>query len=92
MRSQAEPAPHVFITPPRTTYLLTVWLPAGHARFCAYHADTSTPAEWLRRWEENWLEVAADLWDYSLPEAEPAEDDILAIIGRRQPVQIRRRV
>lgn len=56
--------PHVHLDPPRLDYLITVHLPVGRGRYRAYTCRTNNPTQWLRVWEENWQEVAADLWDY----------------------------
>lgn len=92
-------APYIHIDPPRTTCIMTAWLEVGNATYRAYSAPTDDPAAWLAKWEENWLEVAADLWDYEPPTTKQVKyipavaESILDVLGLRpkQPL-IRRRI
>lgn len=87
-------SPHVDITPPRATFLLTVHLQVGPNSFRAFTTESSDPTVWLARWEEDWREVAGELWDYepwtgaSLP---PPTASIADVLGLKK-AQVNRRV
>jgi hypothetical protein len=60
-----EGVPGVSISPPRSTFYLSVYLPVGGSSFRAFHAEVTDPEAFMDEWLADWKIVAKRLWNYS---------------------------